>query len=261
MSLDSVISVMEKFRNLGCRAVTITGGGEPLIHPDINTILRAIRDLEIEIGLVTNGTLFDKLRTKTLDTITWCRVSLADYRKFEKIEKSLEKTVERGGSVDWSFSYVAGKDPNITLIQKMIQFANEYDFTHIRLVNDIFIADQLEGQMKIIKAALKNLGTDDSKVIYQTRAIWTRGTKKCWISLLKPVVAADGNLYPCCGSQYMFKNPKRDYEGKMGSVDKIEEIWASQKYFDGSRCYKCYYNHYNELLDVLLSTIKHEKFV
>jgi len=260
MPFEKIMDVMQKFKELGCKSVTITGGGEPLMHENINAIIWTLWMLNIEIGLVTNGVLLNKLATKSLNMLHWCRVSLGDHRKFEEIEDPLEKAVKRG-KTDWAFSYVVGEEPNIPLIQKMVEFANEHDFTHVRLVNDIFIADKLKDQMKAIKIVLKKLGVDDSKVIYQDRGTWTKGTEKCWISLLKPVVGADGKLYPCCGSQYMFKNPKRDYEGEMGSVEEIEEIWANQKHFDGGQCDKCYYSHYNELLDILLSDVKHQKFV
>ncbi len=260
MPFEKIVDVMQKFKKLGCKSVTITGGGEPLKHNHIDALIWAIHEMGIEMGLVTNGTLLNRLSKKTIDMLRWCRISLGDHRKFEEIEGPLKMAWLRGNT-DWAFSYVVGENPNLPLIQKMIEYANEYDFTHVRLVNDIFIANKLEGKMEAVKFVLKKLGVDDSKVIYQDRGTWTKGTKKCLISLLKPVVGANGKLYPCCGSQYMFKNPKRDYEGEMGSVDEIEEIWANQRCFDGSKCDKCYYSHYNELLDILISDIKHQKFV
>ncbi len=229
------------------------------MHPSANALILAIHEMGIEVGLVSNGILLDKLKDKALNLIVWCRVSLSDNRKFEEIEEPLKRAVKRGKKVDFAFSYVVGERPNIPLICKMIEFANIHDFTHIRLVNDIFIADKL--CMGAVRKALEKLGVNDSKVIYQDRGTWTKGTKKCLISLLKPLVSADSKLFPCCGSQYMFKNPKRDYEGEMGSIEDIESIWAKQKHFDGSQCTKCYYSHYNELLGILTSEIKHKTFV
>lgn len=261
MPFEKIIETMRKFKELGCKSTTLTGGGEVLMHSNVNVLIWAIHEMGIEIGLVTNGILLDKLSNKALNCLVWCRVSLGDHRKFEEIEAPLKRAVKRGKKVDFAFSYVVGEVPNLLLIQKMVEFANEHDFTHVRLVNDIFIADKLGDQMEAIKNCFKDLGIDDSKVIYQDRGTWTRGSEKCWISLLKPVIDAGGNLRPCCGSQYMFKNPKHDYEGEMGSVEEIEEIWASQRHFDGSQCDKCYYSHYNELMDILLGNVKHQKFV
>jgi len=260
MPFREILKVMGKFKDLGCESVTITGGGEPLMHENIDLILWALNRLGIQVGLVTNGILLDKLTEEDLSNVIWCRISLGNHRKWTATYvETLKKAVERGKNIDWAFSYVVEKPPNIDLIRDMIEFANEHDFTHVRLVSDIFIAKEIN--LQCLKNKLGELGVDDSRVIYQDRGTWTKGAEKCWISLLKPVVSADGKIFPCCGSQYMFKNPKRDYEGAMGSVDEIEEIWASQKHFDGSQCDKCYYNHYNELLDILLSDIKHIKFI
>ena len=88
----------------------------------------------------------------------------------------------------------------------------------------------------------------------------TEGTKKCLISLLKPVVTADGKLAPCCGDQYKDNPPARDYIGDFGTINNIDKIWQEQKFYDGSKCVKCYYDNYNILLSTLLEGIKHKNF-
>jgi len=258
---ETVVDVMKKFKSLGTKGCTITGGGEFLQHPRANDIIRGIYDLGIEIGLVTNADLIEKLKESDLEKITWMRISLGDGRKLNRdYWENLTKTVEKG-KVDFSFSYVvASPTPDYKLINNIVEFANWYDFTHIRLVNDIFNAEKLN-VMEDIKMYLKNEKIDDSKVIYQDRGAWTRGTKKCLISLLKPVVTADGKLAACCGDQYKDKPPAKDYVGDWGTLRNIDEIWQEQKFYDGSKCVKCYYENYNVLLSTLLEEVKHKEFV
>jgi len=262
MNYEKIMKIMKKFKSLGTKSCTITGGGEFLCHKEANKILSGIYDLGIEIGLVTNADLIYKLGESDLKKIIWMRISLGDGKKLGKdYWKELKALVIRGSNIDYSFSYViASENPDYDLIKEMIDFANENNFTHIRMVNDIFNADKLRDVMRKIKKKIRGDEIDDSKVIYQDRGEWTKGVKNCWISLLKPLVTADGKLAPCCGDQYKDDPPARDYVGDFGTIEDIDKIWKDQKFYDGSKCVKCYYSNYNILLSTLLEEIKHKNF-
>jgi len=133
----------------------------------------------------------------------------------------------------------------------------------MRIVNDIFIADELKEQMNNVKYYLKDNVFDDSIVNYQDRSEWTSGYNPCYLSILKPVIGADGYIYPCCGTQYALENPSRDYEElmRMGHIDNLEDVLLNQWFFDGSICYKCYYGNYNKVLSILMNGLKHKEFV
>jgi len=277
LSYEEIMDVMKTGKELGTESVTITGGGDPLMHPKRNEILLGIHKLKIESGLVPNGTLLYKVKTKALQTLTWCRISSSDFLKtqlkrigmtFNEWLDIIEDAVSRAKNVDWAFSYVVSEKPDFETIKTIVDFANEYKFTHVRLVNNIFIADKLEEAktMDKIKAYLKKKKIDDSIVNYQKRSEWTKGDKECYIALLKPVLGADGYWYPCCGTQYALAKPSYDYEPKLRLTDKrlsegLKDIILNQKYFDGSICTKCYYHPYNWALKVMLSKIEHLKFV
>ena len=261
LSAGQIYDVMSDAKDCGCEACSITGGGEPLLHPEINRIISDIHMLGIEVGVVTNGTQFDKLLPETYDYITWIRISSGDHRDFPKAYyDSLKKVVERGAEVDWGFSHVVSAKPNFKTIACVVDFANEFDFTHVRLVPDLLDLDNVS--MDGVKAILHTRGIDDSLVNYQDRQSFTHGRKECLISLLKPVVDAEGYITPCCGSQYALANPSLDFEKtmRMGEVGELKRIYLQQENFDGSKCVKCYYDHYNTLLASMRKTIKHKKF-
>ncbi len=50
--------VFVEARELGLRAVKLTGG-EPLLHPEILTIMRALKRMGLDVTMETNGTLID----------------------------------------------------------------------------------------------------------------------------------------------------------------------------------------------------------
>lgn len=267
MAYDVIIDVMTRYKNLGCQAVTISGGGEPFLHERINDIIKTLYDMGIVVGVVTNGWNLSRLEKENANKLTWVRISLGDGRKPElntpEYWQKIKDVIKYGDSVSWSFSYVLTEAPNFELIEKMIDFANTNHFTHIRMANDIFVADELYGVMSQVRMWAKKRKIDDHLVIYQDRAIWNSGEKRCLISLLKPVVTPGGEIYPCCGIQYALDPPTKNYADvmKIGTIDDIEKITIEQKAFDGTICVKCYYKHYNDLLSFLLSDVEHKRFV
>jgi len=263
LSREDIKEIMSKARRIGCESVTITGGGEPLMHPNIFDIIRDIGDMGIKIGLVSNGLLLDSITTEIFSYITWIRISSGDNRGFpDRYKKHLENAMEKGQNVDWSFSHVVTAKPNYDTIRELVKFANKHACSHVRLVSDLLDLNAVK-DMKQIKKILNNAGISDELVIYQGRKKYVPGVKKCLISLLKPVVGADGMLYPCCGTQYALENPGRDYEKtmNMGPAKDIDKLYENQAWFDGSVCVKCYYDNYNKALDILLADVHHKEFV
>lgn len=257
LSYEDIVKIMEICYAYGTQAVTITGGGEPLMHLGINDIIKYAKNLDfIEVGLVTNGILLDRLEYHS--NLKWCRISSSDDRKhnFDKIKTA----INLNNNTDWAFSHVVTSEPNFELIKKIINFANVSNFTHVRLVSDLGnlnnISDMIDIELK-----LKHDRIDDSKVIYQGRKNSIKGSKNCYISILKPTISPEG-IFPCCGAQYAINGQKKDYinEMKMGKISDLSDIISNQKFFDGSKCDVCFYSQYNETLKIALET-KHNFFV
>lgn len=259
LSIEQINTVARKFKHLGCKAVTITGGGEPLMHPQISEIISTLYRWGIKIGLVTNGLLLHKLTQEDLRKITWCRVSCCDERPFEPSREILDVATKCGVNVDWAFSYVVGSRFDPDNLNKYIRFANEHDFTHIRVVSDLCDLEHT-GDMDRIKSQIVE---DDSRVIYQGRKTFDKGQKDCWISLLKPVIGADGKIYPCCGVQYAHGDQDLDLPESMcmGSIEDIEIIYKKQIPFCGLQCDRCYYKNYNDILGMMMENTEHVEFV
>lgn len=196
MSLFKAMEIIDICKDLGTKAVTITGGGSPCLHPNINEIIEHFIHCGIEVGLVDNGLALEKIKPEILNKVTWCRISHADFRSFsDKYEEKLKKVIASAPDVDWAFSYVVSKTPNIYGIIKAINFSNDHNFTHIRLVADLFNPEEID--MDRVKNIIDAFGVDDEKVIYQNRSEPTKGGD-CYIGFLKPVISADYQVYNCC---------------------------------------------------------------
>ena len=257
LSFEQVKYILDVCAERGTKSITITGGGEPLLYPELNDTIKYAYEKKIEVGLVTNGILLDKLEHH--DNLIWCRISSSDDRNpaFEIIEKAININPK----TDWAFSHVVTRNPNYEIIRSLISFANNWDFTHIRLVSDLLDLDMVPSMEKI-KKQIKSFGVDDSRVIYQGRKDSTKGTKNCYISLLKPIIAPEG-IFPCCGTQYAIHGQPKDMIDKlsMGSIKDLPKILDNQKSFDGRICDVCYYSQYNDALAKLKIKPKHLNFV
>ena len=262
MELYEAKRIIKMFAENGCKSVTLTGGGETLLHPNISEIIESFIHYNIEVGLVTNGTLLHKnINLETLNKVTWCRISNGDFRTFDlNYETSLEKVVNCCPDVDWAFSHVVSKEPNIDEIERVLTFANNHFFTHVRLVADLFETENVD--LGYVKHCVSVDGYNDSKVIYQGRKEPEHGGD-CYICWLKPVISADSKAYFCCGSQYSIdgKHKKMPDELCFGSVDQFIQRLDFQTPMNGNVCDKCYYMNYNRVLGSMINDLEHKEFI
>lgn len=262
MSIDEAMRIIDICKNLGTRAVTITGGGSPCLHPNINEIIEYFINSGIEVGFVDNGLALDKIKPATLNKMTWCRISHADFRPFtNKYKDILASIMNESFNIDWAFSYVVSKNYNFDTIVNVIDFANQMNLTHVRLVADIL--DPTKINMGKIKEEIIDFGVDDSKVVYQNRDIPTSGGD-CYICYLKPVISADCKVFACCGAQYYKKDAPKKMPNELclgSAFDLSKIIENSTSPINGRICEKCYYRSYNDILSSMMSDLKHINFI
>lgn len=264
IAIERVRKMVDTLCRWSTQAVTVTGGGEPLLHPQLPVMLKMFSDAKWQIGLVTNAYLFDKLDAEALCRLRWCRISCSDDRGLETgfLGEIVSGAVDRAPMVDWAFSYVVTRQFNAKRLAKYLEFANEHKFTHVRVVTDLLDVEAVP-PMTEVRDSIRLLGVDDSLAIYQDRRTYCRGTNPCYISLLKPVISADGKVFACCGIQYVEEPPTLNLPDSMamGTIDDLDEILAKQRFFDGRVCKRCYYSSYNEFLGAFFAPIKHAEFV
>src|SRR5207248_9598008 len=74
---ESMFQRVDKLGELGTSVITISGG-EPLLHPELDEIIRRIRKNGIIAGLITNGYLLTAERIEKLnrDGLEWLHISI-----------------------------------------------------------------------------------------------------------------------------------------------------------------------------------------
>ena len=84
ISLDKATELMRYFGQSGT-GVTLEGGGEPTVHPHFHEIVDSGAENDVDMGLITNGTVDI---SKSLNKLRWVRISLDSSNREEyKIEK------------------------------------------------------------------------------------------------------------------------------------------------------------------------------
>jgi MoaA/NifB/PqqE/SkfB family radical SAM enzyme len=87
MPRDKALELIEDLSNIGTKAVTFSGGGEPLLHKDIVEIMTKTVSSGLDLSIITNGQLLAGERAEVLGKAKWVRISM-DYTSAEQMASS-----------------------------------------------------------------------------------------------------------------------------------------------------------------------------
>jgi pyruvate-formate lyase-activating enzyme len=89
----------------GLRSVILIGGGEPTIYPGFTDFVRFLKDLDLQIAVVSNGSRGDKLLeiADLLDSRDWVRLSLdsGSDELFRAMHKPVKKSLTLDEICEW----------------------------------------------------------------------------------------------------------------------------------------------------------------
>ena len=88
--LDTMLARLDKLAHLGTSVVAFSGG-EPMLHPDLDTLIRRIRSRGMIAGLITNGYLLSPKRIHALNDagLDYLQISIDNVEPDEVSKKSL----------------------------------------------------------------------------------------------------------------------------------------------------------------------------
>jgi MoaA/NifB/PqqE/SkfB family radical SAM enzyme len=247
--MGQILSVVEALAARGLRGVIFSGGGEPLLYPDIEKLLDHLCD-RFDIGVITNGTMLHRMDTALLNRLTWVRVSTntLDYVDTLKIPAFAGKTT-------LGFSYIWNERSTPDTIDRITKLAVKSSVNYIRLVPDCTVpTEQLEQAHVKLHALAEKLGPP-----------WFHQYKihkqpvECHLGRIHPVLYADGLIYPC--DSLVLNSPRDDRrfrsEFAMCRWDEVAEFFDRPiigSLLDTSICPHCIFTPQNDvLIDILNS--------
>jgi GTP 3',8-cyclase len=245
----------------GAKAITFSGGGEPLLYPRAIEIMACAKALGLQVGLVTNGSLLDKEKARTLSKIcTWIKISLdastpQEYFKthgmpepaFYQVVKNIEYLAKYKRKCVVGVAFLVGE-----ATKKGILSAAEYwqkkgiDYLNFRP----FQGDSYDYQSLIQSA--KQYETSQYKIVwkdYKFTDWWNITYKQCYYQYLYPLVNCDGYVYPCCDMRGK-KNYRVGNFYEESLVDIFKRIRKKLNFKDCMR--NCIGHGCNKLLDEVM---------
>ncbi|UCD54851.1 MAG: radical SAM protein [Candidatus Omnitrophota bacterium] len=290
---DKAKSILCQIKELGGKAVTFTGGGEPLCHPDAAKLIAYAKNLGLDTALITNGFSLDK---NTIDTVlkscTWIRISLDAatpklYRQthgmgkvtFDKTLNNIKLLVERKKTLKNETVIGIGFLTADFTLKEMYACTKlcknmEVDYIQFRPYLRLF-AEETEPERKVAEVLRKikrcfQLAGSGFDVLYSKHKYdsmkfdqFQRKYKVCYGHHFTTTIAADQKLYLCCHMRGVEKYCLGDLKKKS-----FKEIWNSKRRvkvyenIDFKDCPAlCRCNTFNEILWNIKQEISHKNFL
>jgi len=234
--------IINDMGEMGVKAITFSGGGEPLLYPQIIEAAKLALDRGIKISLITNGQLLKNDAARIFSNASWVRLSLDSNNDilFAKIRNvsvgAFSNTIENIAQ------FARKKRPDcelgVNIVVNHLNYEHVYEMIEImkkagsdhakvmgRLTRDFNLYHQpfFSTVREQIKRAQKELMNERFTVIDKYHEIKEISKKKfpvCYYMQCTTIIAADQNVYTCHDKAYSKK-------GVLGSLKNtsFKEFW------------------------------------
>jgi radical SAM protein with 4Fe4S-binding SPASM domain len=224
ISRKRMLSLVSDLIALQAKAVVISGGGEPLLHPDVEEVIERLGRSGIELGVITNGSMLniDSLATKIAKFCRWIRISLdagttETHNMLHKprVKDEFSIILENIKELNQLREQI---NPDLAIgISFLAHPLNVLDLPQLYSLCNSLSVDYLQ-----VKPVLKLDKDKHEEILYLLRQMSSfirhgktelytnfprfneivrseqRGYVDCLYSHFVTAIAADGNCYPCC---------------------------------------------------------------
>jgi len=247
--LGKMLEILDDFKVMGVKAMTYSGGGEPLIYPHIVLAMKKTLENSIDLSIITNGQELNKEKADLLSNSQWVRISsdasnaktFAEIRRvpeswFYRLSKNIENFAKiKRKDCELGINFVVNEKNAATVFQSAKYF-KELGVNHIKITPvynlDFFgyhkpFKTSVEEQIQRAREELSGDGFtvyDTYEQDFQLSGNNERGYPRCHVMQIIPVIAADSKVYFCHDKTYT-KN------GCLGSVkdQSFRKLWFSEE--------------------------------
>lgn len=281
--------IIEDISDMGVRAVTFSGGGEPLVYPYIEDTLELVKEKQIDYSIITNGQELEGRKAELLSDAKWIRISLesasADtYKKirgvntFDRVIRNIKNFVNNKKSLcTVGINCVVTKE-NYQEIYDLCKLmaeirVNNIKFSPMRLDGDLkgYHKQIQESVKEQIQRAQTEFEKDNFRIIDKydgdegLSENYQKPYHRCMIQEVFTVIGADCKVYLCHQRAYT-------ENGDIGSLNdrSFKELWYAEDTINKIRnldvskeCnFRCVFDERNVLLNNLLRIDKnHINFI
>lgn len=246
MPLPKALELLEDLAAMGTKALTFSGGGEPLYHPEIEAIIARAKTLDFDYSIITNGQLLTGRRAHLLMFAKWVRVSI-DYTSAEQMAASRHVAPRLFDEVMINLCEFAAKKPatcdlGVNFIvtryncENLVPFAAELKARGVQNVrfSPVYVENFAEYHAPIAASVRAQLAAAQALCtggfsINTTYDLTSPGKSpvrpftRCLYAQTVPVVGADLGVYACHNTAY-------SAHGRIGSIaaQSFRELWFSE---------------------------------
>ena len=247
---QKMLEIIDDCEKMGVKAITFSGGGEPLVYKYMPQTLRRLIQTNIAFATLTNGARLDGEIAEIFAKYgTWVRVSMDGYdnesyqkfrgvgkNEFDRIISNMEKFKKIGGPCYLGVSYIVGHE-NWHKIYEIAKILKEIGIDSLKISpaivsnvgekTNLYHQDFYKNAMEEIKKAQEYFG--GILEIYDSYHYQLNSFKEdynwCPYSQMVMVIGAYLNIYPCQDKAYNLD------EALLGSIKDVSfrEWWLQNK--------------------------------
>ena len=260
---DKMIEIVDDLAELGVKAVTFSGGGEPFCYPHLAMTLPRLHDAGIRFASLTNGSLLrGELAELFAHLGTWLRISLdgwddASYAAYRGIEvgaftrllSNIEHFAKLGGRCALGVSLIID-ERNHAHIHETTGRLRDLGVTSVKISpcivsNDVEannayherFHDEAWEQAQKAAADFNGEGFEVMNLYHKLEGRFNKTYTWCPFLQILTVIGADLNVYSCQDKAYNLKS------GCLGSIrdTRFKNFWmhGKGKFFDVNPARDC----------------------
>lgn len=225
---DKMMEILDDMGEMGVKAVTFSGGGEPLVYQYIEEAMEKVLELGIDLSIITNGSMLNGRKAEILAHAKWVRISIdsiipENYAKNRGISENameiLLKNIKefakiKDSSCEFGVNFVVGKE-NYREIEELAVTMKKLGVNHVKFAP--LISNDTEEYHKDIKDEViatlnrlsEELNSDRFKIIdlytsdFDNYEVFTRTYSRCPMKEFICIIAANSKVYFCQDKAYL----------------------------------------------------------
>lgn len=244
-----MMEIVEDIVAMGVKAVTFSGGGEPLLYKPLPEVIDRLAAGGVRVATLTNGAnLKGRMAEALARHATWVRISVdawddqsyttsrgAKSGEFTKLLDNIRAFVATGTKCVLGVSFIIGKD-NHQRIAEVARLFRDAGANHVKMsaavvandvqANNLYHRELMPEVTRQINLA-KDLETDGFKVLnhyHETEERFEKGYATCPFLQFLTVIGADQMVYTCQDKAYT-------QDGILGSIKdrRFKDFWFSEE--------------------------------